>query len=54
MYSDIAFYINSLPVETRFLIYFIMIVSIPLLLWLDHIVENIKWKRRIRKCGDGR
>ena len=50
MYSELAFYINSLPSNIRFWVYFGMIISIPLLLLADHIAEDIKLKRRIKKC----
>lgn len=54
MYSELAFYINSLPEKIRFWVYFGMIISIPLLLLADHIAEDIKLKRRMKKCGGSR
>lgn len=45
MYLDLAIYINNLPAGTRFLVYFAMIISIPLLLWLNNVIDKRQEKK---------
>ena len=42
MFLETAIYINSLPPTTQFWVYFIMFISIPLLLFIDNKVDNMQ------------
>lgn len=41
MCLETAIYINSLPPTTQLIIYSIMIISIPILLFIDSKVDNM-------------
>ena len=42
MFLETAIYINSLPSTIRLLVYLIMIISIPILLFIDSKIDNIQ------------
>lgn len=42
MFLETAIYINSLPPTIRLLVYLIMIISIPILLFIDSKIDNIQ------------
>lgn len=41
MFLETAIYINSLPPTTQFWVYFIMIISISILLFIDNKIDNM-------------
>lgn len=41
MCFETVMYINSLPPTTQFWVYFIMIISIPILLFIDNKIDNM-------------
>lgn len=40
MFLETAMYINSLPPKVRLWVYFIMIISIPILLLIDNRIDS--------------